>query len=90
MSLSQNDYQAKADKNSKNPQISKYKKFRHKSLQRKDNEIIKGKGQADDKRHTIDQEVLSTYQKYITKTNAQQRGKSEPKNTSHKRISKSR
>ena len=51
---------------------------------------IKTQPLLDDKRHTIDQDVLIAYQKYIRNVKIQQRGKSVPKDTHRKRISKSR
>ena len=51
---------------------------------------IKAQPLLEDKRHTIDQDVLIAYQKYISKVKIQQRWKSVPKDTQRKQILKSR
>ena len=77
------------NKKNKN-RIPKNKKVRHNSMQKINTNKIKTQSLLEDKRHTIDQDVLNTYQKYIRNVKIQQRGKSVPKDTQRKRISISR
>ena len=77
------------NKKNKN-RILKNKKVRHNSMQKINTNKIKTQSLLEDKRHTIDKDVLTAYQKYLSKVKIQQRGNSVPKETQRKRISKSR